>query len=87
MRTQPPEYQPDTRGMPRPLSGTDSVVSGAFEHLLDIGRGRNSVNRVTRSSAEGRTFYGELDAGVAVDRGKRQRNQYMPLIAAEGLKC
>ena len=57
--------------MPRPLSGTDSVVSGAFEHLLDIGRGKNSVNRVTRSSAEGHPFRGEHDAGVALDRGKR----------------
>ena len=35
-----------------------------------MGRGRNSVNRVTRLSAEGHTFRGELDAGVAVDRGK-----------------
>ena len=42
-----------------PLPGTDSMVSGAFEPLLDVGCGRNSVSR------------GELDAGVAVDRGKR----------------
>ena len=58
-RTQPPVYQPDTRGKPMPLLGTDGVVSGAFEHLLDMGRGRNSVIR------------GKLDAGVAMDRGKR----------------
>ena len=54
-----------------PLPGTDSVVSGAFEHLLDMGRGRVSVSRVTRPSAEGHPFRGELDAGSAVDRGKR----------------
>ena len=35
---QTPEYQRDTYGMPMPLPGTDSVVSGAFEPLLDIGR-------------------------------------------------
>ena len=50
-----------------PLPGTDSVVSGAFEPLLDMGRGRNSVSRVTRPSADGHTFRGELDSGVAVD--------------------
>ena len=32
--------------------------------MLDIGRGRNSVNWVTRSSAEGHPFRGELHAGV-----------------------
>ena len=32
--------------MPMPLSGAVSVVSGAFKALLDMGRGRNSVNRV-----------------------------------------
>ena len=57
--------------MPMPLSGTDSVVSVALEPLLHMGRGRNSVNRVTRPSAEGHPVRGELDAGIAVDRGKR----------------
>ena len=57
--------------MPISLPGTDSVVSGAFEPLLDMGRGRNSVSRVTRSSAERHPFRGELDAGVAIDPGKR----------------
>ena len=65
-----------------PLPGTGSVVSGAFEPLLDMGRGRNSVSRVTRPSAEGHPFRVELDASVAVDRGKRaegigrDRNQF-----------
>ena len=54
-----------------PLPGTDSVVSGAFEPLLDMGRGRNSVSRVTRPKTEGHPFRGELDAGIAMDRGKR----------------
>ena len=53
-----------------PLPGTDSVVSGAFEPLLVVGRGRNSVSQVTRPSAEGHPFLGELDAGVAMDQGK-----------------
>ena len=52
-----------------PLTGTDSDVSGIFEPLLDMGRGRNPVNRVTRLSAYGHPFCGELDAGVAMDRG------------------
>ena len=56
--------------MPMPLPGTDSVVSGAFEPLLDMGRGSSSVNRVTRPSTESHPFRGELDAGVAMDRGK-----------------
>ena len=58
-RTQPPEYQPDTWGMLMPLPGTDGVVSGVFEPLLDMGRGRSSVIR------------SKLDAGVEMDRGKR----------------
>ena len=57
--------------MPMPLPGLDIVLSGAFEHLFDVGRGKNSVSRVTRPSAEGHFFRGELNAGVAVDRGKR----------------
>ena len=56
--TQPREYQPDTWGMLMPLSGTDGVVSEAFEILLDMGRERSSVIR------------SKLDAGVAMDRVK-----------------
>ena len=36
-----------------------------------MGRGRNSVNRATQSLAEGHSFCGEHDAGVAMDRGGR----------------
>ena len=54
-----------------PLSGAVSVVSGAFKALLDMGRGRNSVNRVTRPSAEDHHFRDELGAGFVMDRGKR----------------
>ena len=57
--------------MPKPLSGTDSLVTGVLKPLLDMGCGRNSVNRATQSSAEGHYFCGELNAGVAVDRGER----------------
>ena len=53
-----------------PLPGTDSVVSGAFKPLLDMRRGRNSVSQVTRPKAEGHPFRGELDADIAMDRGK-----------------
>ena len=70
VRTQPPEHQPDTRGMPMPLSGIDSLVPGATESLLDTGCGRNSVNRATQSTAKGHSFCGELNAGVAMDRGE-----------------
>ena len=54
-----------------PLSGTDSLVPGALAPLLDMGSATNSVNRATQSSAEGHFVYGELDAGVASDRGER----------------
>ena len=57
-RKNPPEHQPDTRGMPMPLSGTDSLVSGTLKPLLDMGRGRNSVNRAARSPTEGYYFCG-----------------------------
>ena len=36
-----------------------------------MGRGRNSVNKATQSPAEGHSFCGEHDAGVAMDRGER----------------
>ena len=54
-----------------PLSGTDSLVTGALETLLDMGRGRNSANSATQLPAEGHSFCGELDAGVAMDREER----------------
>ena len=53
--------------MPMPLSGPDSLVSGAIEPLLDMGRGRNSVNRATQSPAEGHSICGEHDAGNAMN--------------------
>ena len=83
--------------MSMPLPGTGSVVSGAFEHLLDMGGGRNSISRVTRPSAEGHPFRVELDAGVAVDRGKRVEISRVdgtnsgidtfPVITIGGLSC
>ena len=53
-----------------PLLGTDSVVPGALEPLFSVKRGRNSVNRITRSSAEGDHLGSEYDVGVAMDRGE-----------------
>ena len=57
-------------GMPIPLLGTDSVVHGALKPLFSVGRGRYSVNRITRSSAEGDHLGSEYDVGVAMDRGE-----------------
>ena len=52
-----------------PLSGINGVVSGAVKPLLDMGRGGSSVNRITRSSAEGDPPGSEFNAGVAMDGG------------------
>ena len=53
-----------------PLLGTDIVVPGALKPLFSLGRGRNSVNRITRSSAEGDHLGSEHDVGVVMDRGE-----------------
>ena len=45
---------------------TDSVVRGVFKPLFSVGR--NSVNRVTRSSAEGDHLVSKYDVGVTMDR-------------------
>ena len=49
------------------LSGTDSVVTGAVEPMLDMGCGGSSVDRATRLSTEGHSLRGEFDAGPAMD--------------------
>ena len=59
--------------MPMPLSGTDGVVPGTLKPLLGMGRRRNSVDRVIRSSAEGDPPGGEYNVGVAMDH--RERNE------------
>ena len=51
-----------------PLLGTDSVVPGAYKPLLSVGCRRNSVNRVTPSSAEGDHLGIKYDVGVTMDR-------------------
>ena len=53
-----------------PLLGLDSVVPGALKPLFSVGRGRNSVNRITRLLAEGDHLGSERDVGVAMDRGE-----------------
>ena len=53
-----------------PLPGTDSVVPGAYKPLFSVGCIRNSVNRVTRSSAEGDHLGSKHDVGFTVDRRK-----------------
>ena len=50
--------------MPMPLSGTDGVVPGTLKPLLDMGRGRNSVD-------QGDPPGGEYNVGVAMDRRER----------------
>ena len=59
-----------------PLSGTDGVVSGTLKPLLSMGRGRNSVNRITRSSAEGDHLGSEHNVGVAMDRIEENVTKY-----------
>ena len=54
-----------------PLSCTDGVVSGTLKPLISMGRGRNSVDRITRSLAEGDHLGSEHNVGVAMDRGDR----------------
>ena len=54
-----------------PLSGTDGVVSGTLKPLLSMGRGRKSVDRITRSSAVGDHLGSKHKNGVAMDRGER----------------
>ena len=46
------------------------MVPGALKPLFSMGRGINSVNRITRSSAEGDHLGSEYDVGVAMDRGE-----------------
>ena len=45
-------------------------IPGAFKPLLSAGCIRNSVDRVTRTSAEGDHLGSKYDVGVTVDRGK-----------------
>ena len=57
--------------MPMPLLGTDDVVPGTIKPLLSMGRGRNLVDRITRSSAGGDHLGSKHNVGVAMDRGER----------------
>ena len=56
--------------MPMPLLGTNGVVPGTLTPLFSVGRARNSVNQITRSSEEGDYLGSEHNVGVAVDRGE-----------------
>ena len=71
--------------MPVPLLGTDSVVPGALKPLFSVGRGRNSVNRINRSSAEGDPIGSEYDVGVAMDRGECDKNRESKTPTAESI--
>ena len=53
-----------------PLLATDNVVPGAFKPLFSVGCRRNSVNRVTRSSAEGDHLGSKYDVGATMDQRK-----------------
>ena len=53
-----------------PLLGTDSVVLGSLKPLFSVGRGKSSVNRITRSSAKGDHLGSEYHVGVAMHRGE-----------------
>ena len=47
-----------------PLLGRDNVVPRAYKPLLSVGCRRNSVNRITRSSAEGDHLGSEHDMAL-----------------------
>ena len=53
-----------------PLFSTDGVVSRPQEPLSGVGYGRNSVDRITGSPAEGDALSSEYDAGSEMDRGE-----------------
>ena len=59
--------------MPMSLSGTDGVVPRTCKPLLSMGRGRNSVDRTTRSPAEGHPLGDKHNVGVTMDRGERNK--------------
>ena len=67
---QPPEHRYYTWGMPTPLLGTEGVVPGTLKPLLSMGRGKNSVDRITQSSTEGDYLGSKHNIGVAMDRGE-----------------
>ena len=50
-----------------PLSGANSVVTGARQSLPDLGCGGNQVVGTARSSAKGDHLGGEHDAGPTMD--------------------
>ena len=56
--------------MPMPLSGTEGVVFGTLKPLLSVACGRNSVDRITRLSAEGDHLGSKHNVGVGMDRGE-----------------
>ena len=64
------EHRYHTWGMPVPLSGTIGVVPGSRKPLPNMGCGRNSIDRITRSQAKGDTRGGKHDTGFAMDRRK-----------------
>ena len=49
------------------LSGTNGLVSGSRKLLPDMGCGRNSFDRVTKSQAKGDALGGKHDAGFTMD--------------------
>ena len=53
-----------------PLFGTNGVIPGSRKPLPNMGCGRNSVDRITRSQAKGDTLGGKHDSGFAMDRRK-----------------
>ena len=53
-----------------PLSGTNGVITGSRKPLHNMGCGRNSVDRITKSQAKGDPLGGKHDAGFAMDRRK-----------------
>ena len=68
-----------------PLSGTNGVVSGSRKPLPGMGRGRNSVDRIARPSAEGDHLGGEHDVGITMGRRKCNEVQGVEAPTAESI--
>ena len=61
------------------LFGTNGVISRPQKPLPGVGYGRNSIDRVTGSTAEGDALSSEYDSGSEMDRG-----EYNEVSGSEG---
>ena len=66
------EHSYHTWGMPVPLTRSNGVVPGSRKPLPNMGCGKDSFDRITRSQTKGDTLGDEHehDAGFVMDRRK-----------------